>query len=317
MAQDYLQLFRDSAESHYNTGSSPLMALSSMNEGVRFTAVPIEGSETVNDQPQFLVQRTKRIKSEATAQDASVGAGTNFVNRVNKAKRLLWETVKTAAGNKVDFLVRMSRDQDMDVLEGTPYEKAISDGIKNTIIAAEENAEAQVWGSVTAESTKLVVDGTKDAEVVELVSNAFSAIELFVDDFKAYSDSTVALIHPVLAKVFARVQGQSYQTGTNTFPEGAGKGFRYDGRDFFVSPILNTIQGAAATEVAGIIVMDKEAYANAGFQMLLKQIDEKLLDERIVGHSYGELDLVIDDKRIKTFEMTLPTTIAKSKKVND
>lgn len=317
MAQDYLELFTDSAESHYNSGSSPLMALSSMNQGVKFTAVPIEGSETLNDQPQILVQRTMRIKAEATAQDAAVGAGTNFVNRVNKAKRLLWDTVTTAAGNKVDFLVRMSRDQDMDVLEGTPYEKAIADGIKNTIIASEESATAKVWGSVTAESTKLVVDGTKDEEVVTLVSDAISAIELFVDDYKAYSDSVIAIIHPVLAKVFARVQGQSYQTGTNTFPEGLGKGFRFDNIDFFESPVLNTIQGAAATEVAGIIVMDKEAYANAGYQTLLKQIDEKLLDERIVGHSYGELDLVIDDKRIKTFEMTLPTTIAKSKKVND
>lgn len=46
---------------------------------------------------------------------------------------------------------------------------------------------------------------------------------------------------------------------------------------------MNTIAGGAATEVAGAIVMDKEAYANAGYQTLMKEFDQVYLDERIVG----------------------------------
>lgn len=316
MAQDYLEIFLDSAETHYASGVTPLMSLSALNKGVKFIAVPIEGSESLNSNAQFIVQRTKRIKAEATAQDATKGAGDNLVARLNKAKRLEWDSIETKAVNKMDFMVRMSKDQDMDILKGTPYETAISDGIKNTLIEAEEKATAIVYGAATASTTKLVVDGSKDKEIVQAIETAISEVELFVDDFKAYSNGVVVLVHPSVAKVFSRVQGQSYQTGTNTFPEGLGNHFRYAGIDFFVSPILNTVAGGAATEVAGAIVMDKEAYANAGYNALMKLFDQPYLDERIVGHSYGELDLVVDADRIKTFEMTLPTGLTKSKKVN-
>lgn len=44
----------------------------------------------------------------------------------------------------MDFIVKMSKDQNMDVLEGSPYESAIADGFKNTLIAAEETATAKV-----------------------------------------------------------------------------------------------------------------------------------------------------------------------------
>lgn len=316
MAQDYLKLYLDSSETHYASGVTPLMSLAQLNEGVKFIAVPIEGSETENGGDQFIVQRTKRIKAEASVQDATKGMGDNVLARLNKAKRLTWDSIATKAVNKQDFIVRMSKDQNMDVLEGTPYEKAIADGIKNTAIAAEEVATAKVFAAGTKAASPLVVDGTKDAETVKAIQDAVSEVQLFVDDFKAYSNGVVVLVHPTVAKVFSRVQGQSYQTGTNTFPEGLGSHFRYDGIDFFVSPILNTIEGAAATEVAGAIVMDKEAYANAGYQKLMKEFDQVYLDERVVGHSYGELDLVVDSARIKVFEMTLPTGLTKSKKVN-
>lgn len=88
MAMDYLQLFLDSAETHYASGITPLMSLSALNEGVKFIAVPIEGSETENSGAQFIIQRTKRIKAEASAQVNSKGAGANLVARLDKAKRL-------------------------------------------------------------------------------------------------------------------------------------------------------------------------------------------------------------------------------------
>lgn len=89
MAQDYLQLFRDSAETHYASGVTPLMSLAALNEGVRFIAVPIEGSESENTGDQFLIQRTKRIKAAASVQDPAANkAGDNLVARLNKAVRL-------------------------------------------------------------------------------------------------------------------------------------------------------------------------------------------------------------------------------------
>lgn len=88
MAQDYLKLFKDSAETHYASGVAPLLSLAQLNTGVKFTAFPIEGSETENSGAQIAVQRTKRIKAEASVQDATKGAGENLVARLNKAKRL-------------------------------------------------------------------------------------------------------------------------------------------------------------------------------------------------------------------------------------
>ncbi len=315
MAKKYLNLFRDSAETAYATGQLPLMGLAALNKGVKFNAVTPAAGDTSNT-IQYVIQRMKRAK--AGAAPAKTGkAATDAVALLDTAQKVDWESVNVMAGAKRSLVFNVSPFEEIDPLEdASAFNSTISNMTENRMFEAEELATAKVYGAGTLSATKLVVDGTKDIEVVKALQDAVSNIELLVDDFKAYSQGVAVIVHPTVAKAFSRVQGQGYTTGTNTFPEGLGKGFRYDGIDYFVSPILNTIAGKAATEVAGAIVMDMEAYANSGLETSVKEFDQELADERFVGHTYHELDAVIDAARIATFEMTLPKGAKASAKVS-
>lgn len=192
----------------------------------------------------------------------------------------------------------------------------------NTLMAGEEEALQKVWDTAgNATAVKLAVP-TTDAERATLrdtVADAVEQVQLLVDDFKAYSSNVIVLIHPTLARAFETVHGVEYQGAPDTFPMGAAaKRFLFNGVTYYVNSLLNAIAGAAATEVAGLIVMDAEAYANSGLGTgELTPLDFTFAGQRVIGHEYAYLDITLDPVRIVKFEMTLPTAGKASKKVND
>ncbi|MGL5752756.1 MAG: hypothetical protein ACRCXT_19615, partial [Paraclostridium sp.] len=118
---------------------------------------------------------------------------------------------------------------------------------------------------------------------------------------------------------FGTLQGRGYFQGTNTFPDGIGKtkSFTYQGVEFFLAPLLNTIAGKAATEVGGAIVMSKEAYADQKMSdNTMTEVNEVYVDMRYVGMTYDSLGVVVDPSRVITFELTLPQGRTISKDIN-
>ncbi len=88
MAQKYLEIYLDSAETQYDTGLLPVLSLAKQNGAVSF--VPIKGSQTrvgnAGD-PQYAIQRMKRVKGgDAPAQTGK--AGDDLVAMYNQAQRV-------------------------------------------------------------------------------------------------------------------------------------------------------------------------------------------------------------------------------------
>jgi hypothetical protein len=81
-----------------------------------------------------------------------------------------------------------------------------------------------------------VTDKSKNL-VMEKIRNAIDKINFTTNEFKHFIDleKIVVLMHPKFTKMYADLQGQSYQTGTNTFGTGFRAGFRYDGVDYIPS----------------------------------------------------------------------------------
>lgn len=196
-------------------------------------------------------------------------------------------------------MVNVSPFEETDPLEdASKYAEVIANKTVNRLFEAEELATAKV----AAVGTKLTLDVSSESKAANQILGEVRKIQLLVDEFKAYSTGVAVLVHPIVADMFGKLQGQAYQMGTNTFPEGLGNGFRYQGVDFYVSPILNAIEGSAAGKVIGAIVLDKEAYANYGLENTTKEFDQMFADERFLGHTYHELDAVVDAKRIAVLE---------------
>ncbi len=200
--------------------------------------------------------------------------------------------------------------------DATPLKRTIDNSTTNTLFATEEVATEHLFaGASNAASAPVLTTTSTPEEIEAAISPLIEQIQLLVDDFKSYTSTPAVIIHPTLAKGFAKLQGQGYAQGTNTFPNGFKNGFTYDGIEFFISPILNAIESTTnAGNVAGAIIYDREAYANAGTDKTRKEINERRLDKTIVGHTYHELDALVDPTRVKVVEFT-PISI--TKKVND
>ena len=316
MAKEYIKYFEGSMETQYANKVLPITALGIMNDAVQFIQLPIPGSETGNSNDQYSIQRVKRLKAKDTVQDVTKGAGTNFTKRLDQAVKVEWESIDIAQGTKRDMIVEQSsKKQFADFLTNPAnYNLAINQMLKNTMVEHEEKATHKLWNAVTA-STTILDPATKAQEVVDTINEAVLEIELLVDDYKAYSENVVVILHPRLAYMYAKLQGQSYHQGTNTFPKGFPKSFTYNNIEFYVSNILNTIQDSNGN-TAGAIVYDKEAFKDAGANFNIRPYTTMLLDNYIAGHSYVFLQAIIDDARIKTF-LFKPGTLPKSKTVNE
>ena len=307
MAKTYIQTFAASAETAYATGITPLMGLATLNKSVRFT--PLQKSKYTTDNGKYTIQRLKRIK--ATDLPAATGkAGDDHIARLNASKKIDWTSIETQTAAEKNIAINIEPNEEFD-LTNVPadFNRPMTDMITNTLVEGEELAVAKV---IAGAATKADIDLTDADGTVLKIEEEIQRIELLVDDFKAYSDNVIVLIHPSVAKIFSKLQGQGYQTGTNTFPNGLGKSFRYDNIEFYESKILNAIP-SSTDKVAGAIVMDREAYANIGITAGITPYDETNTGTRTVGHRYYGLDLVVDPSRISVLEMAQANP---TKKVN-
>ena len=320
MAKVYKKVFKDSAETQYASGIAPLLSLAKLNKGVKFSKIQ-QSNGVAGSISEYAIQRMLRIKARDSglnkaADEASADAGsfgTDFVAELDAMTKIQWDTVTTVTGKERIIGVYVDPKEEVSALDdAAPYEKVITNKVKNTLIEGEEKAIAKLISAVTPGTLAIT---SAQAAADGIMAEVFKTQEL-VDNFKAYSDNVVVFVHPRVAKLMGELEGQGYQQGTNTFPEGKGKGFRYQGIDFFVSPILNS-QGSTPAKVPGAIIMDAESYANAGIDNNMVPFDEKYLGTRVIGHRYNELDVVIDPSRISVLEITItgPTGIVKSKTV--
>ncbi len=315
---EYLKIFKDSAETQYASGVTPLMAFAALNEAIEFSPITPSQTRTGNaGNAQYAIQRMKRVKAkDAPAANAS-GAGSTLVDLYNTAQKVEWDTIDTMTGKKRSLLIDTEKFDHADILEdASAFDRTIANKTKNLIIEGEELASQKVFDGASNAATAVVLTTASTPQVVaDEIYGLASSIQLLVDDYKAYSDKVICVIHPLLAKKLGELEGQGYQQGTNTFPNGVGNSFTYEGIEFYVSPILNAIESTTnAGNVAGAIVLDTEAYANAGLEKSLVTFADTLADKTIFGHTYNELDAVVDADRIKVVEFT---PIIKSKKVND
>ena len=307
MAKTYIEVFAKSAETAYASGISPLMALATLNKSVKFA--PVQKSKYSGNQGQYIIQRVKRIK--ATDLPAATGkAGDDHIARLNAATKIDWVSVDTKTSAEKNIAVTIEPNEQFD-LTAVPsdFTAPLTDMITNTLVEGEELATAKV---IAGAKTKADLDLTKRDEAVTAIEDEIERIQLLVDDFKAYSNTVIVLVHPKVARIFSKLQGQGYQQGTNTFPNGLGKSFTYDRTQFFVSNILNAIPSSTG-KVAGAIIMDAEAYANLGVTAGITPYDETNTGTRTVGHRYYGLDLVVDTDRISVLEIA---QAAPTKKVN-
>lgn len=321
MAQTYKQIFKDSLETQYASGIAPLISLSQINQSIVMTPVAIEGHGTANTTDQVVIQRFKRLKAaDSKLTDGPNKTGTDYIARLDTAQRVSWETIATKATVKRDLFVEIPMNLEYDPLQNAgPYFKVIGNITKNHLIELEEEATKALWVGASSNTDKLAWDGTVASAqtLANTIMDKVEALQMKVDDFKAYSTTMVVIVHPRIARAFASLQGQGYELGTNTFPEGFQGSFTYNHVEFYVSKIINTIDGAAATEVGGAIVMDRESFAATGPAFNYQEVDDKAIDVRVMGHTYGWINIVIDPSRIFAYEMTLPAGAAKSKTVNE
>ncbi len=324
MAQNYAQFFQTAKETAYDSNTLPLMRLSALNQAVNFQVLPAPG-QTANTANQMVVHRLNRIKAIASpVQDQNDGLGSNMVAKLDAASRLTWDSLgtKRAALQQIAIVIPKNAELDLDNLDDA-YGKSVADMTTNTMIAGEEAALQNVWdgaGNTTVTKIAAPTDDASRETLRDTIAQTIEQIQLKVDDFKAYSDKVVVLIHPTLARAFETLHGVTYYQAPDTFTNGASsKRFVFNGVTFYVHNLLNAIAGAAATEVGGAIILDSEAYANSGLGIAgeITPLDFQFAGDRVIGHQYAYLDLVIDPTRIVKFELTLPTGLTASAKVND
>lgn len=317
MSKKYLEVFTDSAETQYASGVTPVLSVAALNTGVSFSPVMQSNGDATVKNSIYAIQRMKRIKavdspmnSIATA-ESSQGSkfGDDLVAGLNALTKVEWDTVETTTGKEEIIGVTVEPNEEYSILEdASAYERPIANKVKNTLIAMEEAAIAKLVAVKTPAALKI----TTAQDAANGIMDEVFKIEELVDDFKAYSDGIVVFIHPRIAKLMGELEGQGYSLGTNTFPTGKGKSFTYQGIEFFQTPVLNAIAGSAAGKVPAAIVMDKEAYANAGLTESMTPFDDKYMGTRVVGHRYYFLDAVVDPARISVLEFDNTA----SKKVN-
>ena len=307
MAKSYLETFQDSQEQMFAAGVAPLVAMGAMNSAVAF--VPTGSNSTVgfsDGEITYNIQRMKRAKAGDTPAQTGA-AGDDLISFYNTAKKVDFETISTTRGAERSIVFSVDPDEEVDFGAPGGHARVIGARTKSRLIEGEEKALASVVAAGADAGTL-----TASPAMVDTLTDAIYDIEEISDEFKHYSENVAVLIHPRLAKIFADVQGTQYSMGTNTFGAGFKGAFMYNGITFIPHKILNSIAGKSAG-VVGAIVMDMEAYANAGLNTGVTEFDDRLGGKRFVGHRYSELDIVVDPSRIKIFDFANTATA----KVND
>lgn len=320
----YLDLFRDSAEEQYQSGRYPLMALSArllQTNKIRFT--PIEGQydDGTVGTLEYAIQRFKRIK-EGDQQNAHADkAGSDYIATLDQAQSVDWETVTTKRSAQKQLLVSVKKGEGTNALaDATRYNATISNRSENKLISKEERAVEKVLAASTEiDITAAITAGTTVDEKREAFCDAFvdagDSVNALVDEFK-YNATPIVIYNPRIGKIFSKIQGQAYQTGTNTFGDAFKAGFNYNDLDFLPEDVFKSIAkiGAAGDDTDKVvlgIVMANDAYADSGLETGMIEVNESLVRQDVIGHIYDDLSAIVDTARI--FKIT--ATIASLKAI--
>lgn len=340
----YQEIFEASLEEQYQTGNYPLMALSAnnlMTKKIKF--VPIgQYDDGTNPVVEYAIQRFKRTK-EGNQQNAHVAAaGSDYVATLDQATDIDWETITTQRSAQKQLLISVKKGEGTNALaNATAYEATISKRAENKLISKEERAVETILTSIDAQGADHTIDitatltaATTKAEKREVLADAFvdvaDNLAERVDDFK-YNSQPVALYYPRIGKGFAKLEGQGYTQGTNTFGEDFKQGFNYAGLDFLPEDVFKSIEriGGAGDDTDRLvigIVMAEDSYQDSGLEQGNIEVNESLIRRDVIGHIYDDLNVIVDKARQFKIVATIASLkaagllgagFAKQAKVND
>lgn len=326
----YLKRFTDLVLKAYSSGQYPLTSIAAGNKFIRI--MPIQGSETLNTEPQIQIQIYKRLKAynspekpmPTSGKVGGVDGSVNLIERLKAARTLDWETLETQWQNKRELLLRVKNKQHLDYSENSPESRALNDSIIARFIEHEEGLIEKLIGDLSDAEVSEITALDK-ANVIDKIDNTVIKLKLIVDDLVSYGDDHVVIYHPSLSKVFSEHQGIHYQQGTNTFGAGFQNGFRYLNTDFFECKILNAIwkeiqddQGRKHKYVPAAIIVSKQWIYSAGLDTAFEKLNDKFFNETYDGHSYADLYGFVNRSRIKVFKVNLALLgVDPSKRINE
>lgn len=315
MAKTYFESFLDSLEAHFQEGNYPIMALSGKNlntKRIRFVSYG-EYNDGTNEIPEYHIQRMKRIKEGDQQNTDPDKAGTDYINTLDQAKKIEWETIKTKRSTQKELLIYTKLGEATNALaDATAYERTIATATENKLISKEERAVANIIKSIDAQGADHTIDitaqltaATDRKEKYEVIASAFTLnandIDRKVDDF-AYNSKSVALYDPIIGNAFAKLEGQGYHQGTNTFGDSFKGGFNYADLDFLPEDVFKSVAaiGGAGDDTDKItlgIVMTPESYQDSGMEQGHIPVARDLIRKAVAGHIYDDLNIVVDPSR--------------------
>ena len=325
MAKQYLKIFKDYLLKAYSSGNYPLTSIAIRNQ--TFRLMPIQTEETANTQPQFNIQIFKRLKAkdsiETTSADGS-GQATNTIARMDKAQKIVWETIETKWAKKRELLIVFKEGTHLDYSLNSQESRALNDSVTARMMEHEEKFLEEVVGDLNDNEVKIIKKLDKE-NVIDPVSLEIKRQKLLVGPYVAYSKDIAIFYHPSISDVYSDHQGVDFQTGTNTFPKGFQDGFMYKGDEYYEALHLNSIskdqtddQSNKHTYVPAVIVVAKQFLYDAGMEVGFKKLHQAFMDYLYDGHSYSDLFGLINRDRVGVFKISKDVLkLDVSKKVND
>lgn len=319
MPQTKQTIFKQFNEKNYATGDGVLVSYFATNGTYDFTPV-LAPNGGVND-GEYAIQRVKRIKnSTTTTPNAKTTA--NDLAVLDAMSNLTWETIttKTGALRQIGLKIGINEVYDVDNVGGA-HAKMLGFSMTNTL---QQRVEDIIDNLRTAKGTSTannILVGSSD-KLVDKLTSAFSAIELYADEYKYLSDDVACFINPYFADRLAVEVGTGWQTENNFFGNGLGSGFSILGRKYAKIKALNTYNGTTALDGANgngkrlvAIVADRESLAMLE-SLWMENVDTKISLTRFVGDFYYDIIKAVDTNRIKFVWADAPTDVAQTAKVN-
>ena len=328
MATEFAQVYADSAAKMYadtGTTGSTIVPMA-----VRAFAAARTADATFMPGPgpgkgKFNINRRKRVKRKAS--DKNAAHGTRFINRLNAANKVEWETVTVLPGEKYDFLVNVSPgDASNFATNPGNFLDGIETAMDNTIIQAEETAIENILADAAIVKISLGDLSALDLETWgEKLFNSISLVRTntkqFVDDYKHMSGVTTHASERA-GDALRAYKGTAFNVTESRYADDIVPNFTFNNNDmglinsnFDKFTVDQSGNGGVAGEHIVAIVMDDESYFDSGFMNNMNDLNTKLLDENYNGFSYWAAAGVIDAKRITVITGKIDTDIVV--KVND
>lgn len=274
---------------------------------------------------KFDIQR--RLRTKRVASDTTAAAGTRFVNRLNNASKLDWESVEIIPGIKYDFLVNVEPGDAANFANNpSDFTDQIDTASTNQIISSEEDNIAKILASADVIKISLGDQSGNDLETIgELLFDTLTLTETnvvqFVDKFKHMSQVTTH-VGIYASHALKAYKGTAFNVDASRYADDIIPNFTFNNMnkglvnthfDKFV--VDQSANGGVADERIVAIVMDDESFFDSGYMNNTHDMNTTLLDEQFTGHSYWGASKVVDAPRIKVITAKLATDLVA--KVND